>query len=242
MHFASAYGAFVARQQLTPAKAQQLAGAGLRAIVIQVDWQRSKLSQRTVTQLRDEIAAAHGAGLVVCWWAWCTPTQAAEAGRRPAGPRALEQRLAELVAGCGAPGIFFVDAEVGGGWRPRVLPELPDVIAAARAAGIARIGLTSHARITPSWGAEHADVGAPQLYDDNPVSVLQVRRSLETWEAAPCVWPVLSCADASSTPAEMRGDLATLRMLKIPGALWWTARQLRKDNGRLAAAVPSLEG
>lgn len=65
-----------------------------------------------------------------------------------------------------------------------------------------------------------------------------VRGALETWEAAPCVWPVLGCADASSTAAEMRSDLRTLAELEVPAALWWTARQLRRDNGRLAAAVP----
>lgn len=238
MHFFPGYGAFVARSTLTASKARMLAGAGLRFIVLQVEWQRSKLAQRSVAGLRAEQEAARAAGLEVWWWAWCTPTRAREAGRRPAGPRAIEQRLGALVAELGAPDGFFVDAEVGGGWRPRVLPELVDVAEAARAAGMPRVGLTSHARIAPSWSAEAFDLGAPQLYDGDPVSVPMVRDALETWEAAPCVWPVLGCADASSTPAEMRGDLRTLAELEVPGASWWTARQLRRDNGRLAAAVP----
>lgn len=240
MRFYSSYGAWLARSTLTLPKARLLAGAGLQVVILQVEWQRSRLTQRTAATLLAEHSAALAAGLEVWWWAWCTPTRAPEEGRRPSGPRALEQRLADLVAEVGAPPAgFFVDAEVGGLWRPRALPELPDVAAAARAAGMRRVGLTSHANIASTWSAEVFDCGAPQLYDDEPVSVAMVRRALETWEAAPLLWPVLGCADTSSTPAEMRGDLVTLAELAVPAASWWTARQLRLDNGRLAAAVPT---
>lgn len=239
MYFSS-YGAWLARSVLTLPKARLLAGAGLQVVILQVDWQRSRLVQRTAATLIAEHSAALAAGLEVWWWAWCTPTRAPEEGRRPSGPRALERRLVELVAEVGAPPAgFFVDAEVGGLWRPSALPELPDVAAAARAAGMRRVGLTSHANIAPSWSAEVFDLGAPQLYDDAPVSMAMVRRSLDTWQATPLLWPVLGCADAASTPAEMRGDLATLAALDVPAASWWTARQLRRDNGRLTAAVPT---
>jgi hypothetical protein len=237
MHFFSSYGAWLARSTLTLPKARALVGAGLQVVILQVEWQRSRLAQRTAATLIAEHSAALAAGLQVWWWAWCTPTLAREAGRRPAGPRELERRLAALVAEVGAPAGFFVDAEVGGLWRPRALPELPDVAAAARAAGMPRVGLSSHARISSAWSAEAFDLGSPQFYDDDPVTKSSVREWLATWEAAPCLWPTLGCADSSSTSAEMRGDLRTLAELEVPGALWWTARQLRKDNGRLAAAV-----
>ena len=81
MHFFSSYGAWLARSTLTLAKARQLAGAGLQAVILQVDWQRSRLAQRTATTLLAEHSAALAAGLEVWWWAWCTPTRAPDASR-----------------------------------------------------------------------------------------------------------------------------------------------------------------
>lgn len=242
MYLVPRYGAFVARQPLTATKARALAGAGLRVVVIQVEWQRSRLAQRHLADLHAEQEAALAAGLAVWWWAWVSPTRAHEIGRRPTGPRALEQRLRGLIAEVRAPDGVFVDAEVGGGWRPRALPELPEFAGAVRAAGLEIVGLTSHARIAPSWSAEVFNVGAPQIYGGEALTPTSVRESLATWEATSCLWPVLGCADEASTPAQMQGDLAALAELGVPGALWWTARQLRHDNGRLAAAVPSLDG
>lgn len=239
MPYASDYGAFVARSELTVATARRLAGAGLSVVMLQVEWQRSRLPQRTAQQLLREHWAAHAAGLEVWWWGWTTPTQPAERGRRPSGARALEQRLDELVVELGTPAGFIVDAEVGGGWSARRLPELPDHAAAARAAGMPSVGLTSHGRIGPAWQAHAFTVGLPQLYGDQVLDVGFTRRCLATWDDAPMIWPVLGCADPASTPAQMRGDLATLGALDVtprPGALWWTARQLTGE--RLEAAVP----
>lgn len=238
--FTAGYGTFVARQPLTPAKARQLYGAGLRAVVLQVDWQRSKLAQRTIASLVREQAAARAAGLAVWWWAWVTPTRPREAGRRPAGPRALQLRLSALVFEAGLPDGFLVDAEVGGGWRPDKLRELPRHALAAREAGMPRVGLTSHGQIGKAWRADVFDLGVPQLYDGKPLTSAAIAASLESWSAAPYIWPALGCADKASTPAQMRGDLAALEQAGVPGALWWTARQLRRDNGRLAAATPEV--
>jgi len=238
--YVAGYGAFVARQPVTASRARALAGAGIRTLVLQVEWQRSRLPQRTVEQLRAEQAAARAAGLEVAWWGWCTPTLPAEAGRRPAGPRALQQRLGELIAELGAPHIFLADCEVGGRWTAKRLPELPDVAAAVRAAGVPCVGLSSHGRIGSAWDIDAFDLGSPQLYDnDSPIDVGFVRRCLATWDRCPWLWLTLGCADEASTAAQMRGDLLTVGDLGVeprPGALWWTARQLRGD--RLAAAVP----
>lgn len=248
MPYETRHGAYVARSKLTAAKAVALAGAGLEVVLLQVEWQRSRLSQRSIEQLRDEHRAARAAGLSIWWWGWVCPTLPREAGRRASGPRALEQRLDELVTALGSPEGFMADAEVGGRWTPRRLPELPDVAAAARAAGMPLVGLTSHGRLgrelqpAKAWSAHAFDVGSPQLYDnDSPVDVAFTRRCLATWDDAPTIWVTLGCADAASTAAQMRGDLQTIAALGVrptPGACWWTARQLRADNGRLAAAVP----
>lgn len=248
MSYETRYGAFVARSTLTMAKAAALYAAGLRVVVIQVEWQRSRLTQRSVEGLRAEQAAARAAGLEVWWWGWCCPTLPRETGRRASGPRALERRLGELVVEVGTPETFIVDAEVGGRWTRRRLGELPEVAGAARAAGMPVVGLTSHGRLgralapAREWRTDAFDLGVPQLYDnDSPVEVGFVRRCLATWDDAPRIWTCLGCADDASTPAQMLGDLRTIGDLGVqprPGVAWWTARQLRRDNGRLAAAVP----
>jgi hypothetical protein len=226
---------------LTTSKARALRAAGLSVVLLQVDWQRSRLPQRSARQLREEQRIAGGAGLDVWWWAWCTPTLPAEAGRRPSGAQSLERRLDELVAELGSPRGFVADCEVGGWWTPVRLGELELVASAARAAGMPLVGLTSHGWLSRAWAVGAFDVGMPQLYGGEPLDVDFARRCLATWDDAPTIWPVLGCADAASTPAQIRGDLATIEALGVrptPGVVWWTARQLRHDNGRLAAAVP----
>lgn len=241
MPYSTAYGAFIARSKLTPAKARALAAAGITAIILQVEWQRSKLPMKSVEQLRAEHRAARAAGLEVWWWAWVTPTLPPERGRRPSGARALEQRLDELVTDLGSPAGFIADCEVGGRWTPARLGELPLVAAAARAAGMRVVGLTSHGWLSRAWDVGAWDVGMPQFYGGDTIDLDFCRRCLATWDDAPVIWICLGCADAASTPAQMRGDLATIEALGVqprPGVAWWTGRQLRRDNGRLAAAVP----
>lgn len=233
MYLVPQTGALVARQKLTPARAAALASVG-RVVVIQVEWQHSRLPQRSADSLRAETAAARAAGLKIWWWAWVAPTRAPEAGRRPRGPRALEQRLRDLLTEVRAPDGVIVDAEVGGGWRPRRLAELPEFAGAVRATGLQIAGLTSHARIAPSWSAEVFNFGAPQLYGGSPLTPAGVREALATWEATSCLWPVLGCAN--STAEEMRGDRAALAELGVPGVLWWTARQLAADPKKREAA------
>lgn len=221
------YGAFVARSRITAERAAALAGAGLSALVLQVDWQGSKLRQRSTQQLREEQAACAAAGLEVWWWAWCVP-----GARRP---EQLRQRLAGLAAEVGAPAGFIVDAEVDGGWSSS-RPDLRPLATAARDAGMPLVGLTSHGIIGRRWPVEAFDIGLPQLYRQEVVDAPWARRCLDTWERAPSCWPVLGCADPSSDAATMRGDLAALDELEVHGALWWTARQL--VGARLAAALP----
>lgn len=221
------YGAFVARSRVTPSRAVELAGAGLGALVLQVDWQGSKLRRRSVQQLRDEQDACAAAGLAVWWWAWCVP-----GSRRP---EQLRQRLAGLVAEVGAPAGFIVDAEVDGGWSSS-RPDLRPLATAARDVGMPLVGLTSHGMVGRRWPVEAFDVGLPQLYRQDPIDAAWAKHCLDTWARAPNCWPVLGCADPMSDAAAMQADLAALGELKLPGALWWTARQL--VGARLAAAVP----
>ena len=247
MPYETRYGVFVARQTLTPGKARALRDAGLSVVLLQVEWQRSRLPQRSASDLRASTLAARAAALEVWWWGWVCPTLPAEAGRRPSGHRALERRLDELAAEVGPPAGFVADCEVGGRWAVGRLSELEDVAAAARAAGMRTVGLTSHGRLgralrpAKDWRAHAFDVGIPQLYGEQALDVGFVRRCLSTWDDAPTIWPCLGCADAASTAEQMRGDLRTIDALGVaprPGALWWTARQLTRASGRLAAAVP----
>ncbi|MBL9102184.1 MAG: hypothetical protein JNL82_14565 [Myxococcales bacterium] len=241
MPYETRYGTFIARSRLTASKARALYAAGLRVVLLQVDWQRSKLGQRSIEQLREEQRVAGAAGLEVWWWAWVTPTLRPEAGRRPSGANALGRRLDELVAALGSPAGFVADAEVGGRWTRARLGELPLVAAAARNAGMPIVGLTSHGMLSREWGVGAWDVGLPQFYGGDAIDVDFSRRCLATWDDARTIWICLGCADAASTPEQMRGDLRTIEELGVeprPGVAWWTARQLRHDNGRLAAAVP----
>lgn len=223
----SRYGAFVARSRVTPSRAAALAGAGLGVLVLQVDWQGSALRQRSAQQLREEHAACAAVGLEVWWWAWCVP-----GWRRP---EQLRRMLAALAHAVERPAGFIVDAEVDGGWSPST-PDLRPLATAARDAGMPLVGLTSHGMVGGRWPVEAFDLGMPQLYRQDALTPAWAWRCIDTWARGPQIWPVLGCADPSSGPEEMRGDLAALAALQMSGAVWWTARQL--VGSRLAAAVP----
>lgn len=236
MNFTPGYGSFVARATLTTTKARALYAAGHRHVLIQVDYQGSKLTQRGAQRIADESAAAARAGLVVGWWAWVRPGGRG-AGRRPGGVEALCRRLGELLAaGLTPPPLFVANCEVGGGWDP-ARPALGEVAAAARAAGMPRIGLSSHGIVGRRWDVFDFDIGLPQLYRREPLARRWAERCLASWRARGCkeVWPTLGAADSSV--AEMASDLAVLASLSCYGATWWTARQL--SGAKLAASVPA---
>lgn len=234
MNFVQAYGSFVARAALTTTKALLLRAAGQRVAIIQVDFQGSKLEQRSVDQLRIEQRRAQEAGLEVWWWAWCRPGNKPKPGN-PSGPDALHARLVELAAGAGLPHGFIANCEVGGGWSAAT-PDLAPVAAAARAAGMPVVGLSSHGIVGGRWPVAAFDIGLPQLYRKAYVTRSWARMCLRTWGAAPLLWPTLGAADAASDAAAMRADLAACGQLGARGALWWTARSLNGD--KLAASVP----
>lgn len=234
MNFVHAYGAFVARATLTNAKARALAGAGHRVVVLQVDFQGSTLSQRTVPQLQLETDRATDAGLEVWWWAWCRPGDKRKPGRL-SGPDALAHRLAELVAALGPPRGFIANCEVGGGWSPST-PDLGPIAAAARTAAPV-IGLTSHGIVGERWPVGAFDIGLPQLYRAAHLTRSWASMCLRTWQACPILWPTLGAADSASDAAAMRADLAACEKLGARGALWWTARSL--SGAKMAASVLS---
>ncbi len=237
MNFIQAPGSFVARATLTATKAQALAAAGHRVVAIQVDWQGSTLGQRTVAQLQLEQARAIAAGLEVWWWAWCRPGDVRKPGR-PSGPAALQHRLDKLVGDLGLPRGFIANCEVGGGWSSSK-PDLAPVAAAARAAGMPIVGLSSHGRIGAKWAAGAFDIGMPQLYRTTPITRSWASWCIRTWTAAPMLWPTLGAADEASTPVAMAADLRALTGLGAEAAMWWTARQL--GGAKLAASVRPVE-
>lgn len=234
MNFVQSYGSFVARAALTATKARGLRAAGQRRVVIQIDFQGSTLTQRSVDQLRLEQQRAVDADLEVWWWAWCRPGTKPKPGR-PSGPDALHARLLELVASLGAPCGFVANCEVGGGWSAST-PDLAPVAAAARAAGMPVVGLSSHGIIGRRWPVRSYDIGLPQLYRKAHLSPSWARMCLRTWADVPLLWPTLGAADAASDAAAMRADLAACAQLGAHGALWWTARSL--SGAKLAASVP----
>lgn len=234
--FLDGYGAFVARATLTPRKAAALAAAGHGFVALQVEFQGSELRQKTPAELAAETAAAAAAGLGHLWWAWVRPGQRAGAGRRPGGPAALQRRLAELLdAGVPAPAWFIADAEVGGGWSPS-RPDLAPIAAAARAAGIPLVALSTHATVGPRWPVSAFDAGMPQLYRRAAVTAPWAARCLRSWRGCSTFWPTLGAADDYSTADAMAADLRALAELGAGGAWWWTARQL--SGAKLAASVP----
>lgn len=234
MNFVAAYGAFVARATLTAAKAKALAAAGHRAVVIQIDFQGSKLGQRTVEQLAIEQQRARDVGLEVWWWAWVRPHNKPKPGR-PSGPDALYRRIRDFADELGQPHGFVANCEVGGGWS-RSTPDLAPVAEAARAAGSVVVGLSSHGIVGPRWPVGAFDIGLPQLYRVAHLTRSWALMCLQTWEQAPILWPTLGAADTESDAAAMVADLKAINRLGSPGALWWTARNL--SGSKLAASVP----
>lgn len=230
-HFATKYGSFAARLELTDARAEQLARAGLDVVVLQVEWQGSRLRQRSVAQLQREMEIAAARGLEVWWLAWCLPGVSR--------PEQLRRKLADLAAQVGTPAGFVADCEVDGGWSPS-RPALRPIAAAARDAGMPIVGLTSHAKIGSRWPVDDFEVGFPQLFRQAHVTPTWALECFLTWSSVPCLWPVLGCADPTSDAAAMRADLEALEQLQVRGALWWSARGLVSNNARdkLEAAAP----
>jgi hypothetical protein len=233
MFFLPHTGAFVARRLLTVKAAHDLAAAGMSVVVLQVDYQGSKLPQFTVDELRQQQLAAAAAGLEVWWWAWVRPGPRTGKGRRPGGPDALHRRLAELVTPLGKPEAFIVNAEVGGGW-PAGRADLRPHLEAARSADMPVVGLSSHGWLGGKWNVEGYDIGLPQIYKAVAVKPPFVWSCLESWREFGRIWPVLGCSETSDAD-EMRADLGCLESMAIPGAAWWTARYL--VGGKLAAAA-----
>lgn len=241
MQFTPGYGSFVARATLTATKARALYAAGHRHVLIQVDYQGSKLRQRTLAQIFAESLTAAAAGLTVGWWMWVRPTPWPTG--RLSGLGAMQLRLDFLVtgahlAGCGLPTTFVLDCEVGGGWsrsRPKFRPFIE---AARRMLGPGtRIGLSSHGEVGSAWDVGEADVGMPQIYRRQPVTPDFAMESLTSWSDCKELWPTLGCADEYSDAEEMAADVAALASLGCHGATWWTARQL--SGAKLAASVPA---
>lgn len=237
MFFLQHTGAFVAREQLTPKRAFDLAAAGFKVVILQVDYQGSTLRQRTVDDLLAEQQACAAAGLEVWWWAWVRPKSRPGAGRRPGGADALHRRLAELVTPCGKPEAFIVNAEVGGGWSAG-RADLRPMLEAARSADMPVVGLSSHGWLGGKWNVDGFELGLPQVYKAVAVKPPFVRSCLESWRAFGQIWPVLGASDTSDAD-EMRADLRCLAEMTIPGAAWWTNRYLK---GSKLAAAASMRG
>jgi hypothetical protein len=232
--FREGIGSFVARATLTAGKARRLARAGHSLVLFQVDFQGSKLEQRTAAALGAEMAVARAVGLDVGWWQWIRPGNRSGSGRRPGGAEAAGRRVAELAAALGeCPALQVANCEVGGGWS-RSRPNLRPVAAALRQAGGQIIGLSSHGIVGLAWPVSAFQIGMPQLYRKARVTQAWVQRCLRTWRWCPEIWPTLGAAD--STADDMRADLEVLTRAGS-GALWWTARQL--GGAKLAASVPS---
>lgn len=249
MIFRPEHGAFVARDPLTRADALGLARAGLRVVILQVDYQGSDLSQKSDAELLAEDEAARAAGLEVWWWAFVRqgddPRPPREGPgfepRRPGGCEALVRRLGELAAvDLPHPAVFVanceVDTRVPGGWPPG-RPRLDMVAEAASDAGHPFVALCSHGIVGSRWPVSKFKLGMPELYRGPAVSADWARMCMRTWQDCPSLLPVLGCADTRSTAQVMRSDVAGIRRAGASGAVWWTERQLRGVKLRAAAAA-----
>ena len=242
-------GAFVARDPLARADTMNLAAAGLGLVLLQVDYQGSDLRPKSDAELLAEDEAARAAGLEVWWWAFVRqdddprPPRPGFRPRRPGGVDALRRRLAELAAiDLPHPAVFVanceVDTQTPGGW-PAGRPRLDTVAEAARAAGHAVVGLSSHGLVGSRWPIEAFDFGLPQLYSGPAVTAAWARMCMRTWGRCPGILPTRGCADAKSTAEVMRLDVRGVRAAGAVGVTWWTERQLRGVKLRAAAsAVP----
>lgn len=236
-------GAFVARDPLTRADALNLAAAGLGLVILQVDYQGSDQRPKSDAELLAEDEAARAAGLEVWWWAFVRraddprPPRPGYHPRRPGGVEALRRRLAELAAiDLPHPAVFIANCEVGGGWSPGA-PRLDAVAEAARRAGHAVVGLSSHGMVGSRWPIEAFDLGLPQLYRGPAVTSPWARMCLRTWSRCPALLPTLGCADERSTAAVMRLDVRGVQAAGARGVTWWTERQLRGVKLRAAATA-----
>lgn len=225
--------AFLARVEPREGALAELAAAGFRGLLAQVEWQddagRSGESNRSPARVAAIAAACAEAGLEVGWWGWVAPSGAA----------AWQRRLDALAAG-GAPPprVLVLDAEPDSGWRGKAGARAAE--AYGRVRHPAPLGVTSYGMMPEAMaGFGFCEVAMPQLYDPRGRAAPGfVGRWLDTWRRGLPEVGLVPALGANSTAAPRMAEIAAQAAAEgSPGAAWFSLAGLR--GARLAAAAAS---